>query len=257
MRLALVQPAHPAPGQSLADAIDDTLAAAALSLDASDILLLPEHVRERSPREAYLSQVQRVAATYGCHVVGGSYHEQRDGHAVNAGAVIGPDGAVIASYEKLRPYAREREHVEPGTELGLLRIAGRDVLVLICADFWFMDLVFRAPRAPHAIVVPAFSVTRKPSPDYSRNLWRHLAIARAYELGVYVGVSDWAHTPAGPFPTCGVGGFADPTTVDPAAFFTPIPESGVAVFELDFDKLDAFRADRMGRGFFWQNGSTP
>lgn len=255
MKLVLVQPRQPASGRTLGEAIEETLGAAELSLEASDVLLLPEHVRERSRREAYLAQLSALAAKHRCHVVGGSYHEEREGHAVNAGAVVGPDGEVVASYEKLRPYAREREHVVPGSELGMLRIAGRDLLVLICADFWFMDLVFRAPRAPDAILVPAFSVTRKPTPDYSRSLWRHLSIARAYELGVYVGVSDWAHAPGGAFATCGVAGFADPTAVDPERFFTAVSASGVAVHELDFDALDTFRSDRVARGFFWQDGA--
>ncbi|MEQ9318793.1 MAG: hypothetical protein RIF41_06515, partial [Polyangiaceae bacterium] len=57
--------------------------------------------------------------------------------------------------------------------------------------------------------------------------------------------------------TSGVGGFADPTTTDPAAFFTPITD-GVLVVDLSFDALEAFRADRVARGFFWKKpNGTP
>jgi hypothetical protein len=97
------------------------------------------------------------------------------------------------------------------------------------------------------------SVTRKPTPDYSRSLWRHLAVARAYELGCYVGVSDWAHPSQLPaLATSGVGGFADPTVVDPDRLWQPLGPHAVRAFALDFDALEAFRDDRRARGFFWK-----
>ena len=79
--------------------------------------------------------------------------------------------------------------------------SGRRILVTICADFWFSDLFARAGRLPDLVLVPAYSVTRKSTPDYSRSLWRHLAIARAYELGVYVGISDWGYAADAPKPS--------------------------------------------------------
>ncbi len=256
MKLVLVQPSQRSSAAAF-DAIGHALGAARargeLTLDPSDVMLLPEHVRERGDHETYLTDLQALARSYRCHVVGGSFHEQRADRVVNSGVVLTPDGDVLERYEKLRPYAREREHAVPGERLGSFELGCKSFLVLVCADFWFMDLVFRAPRAPDVILVPAFSVTRKPSPRYSQSLWRHLAIARAYELGVYVGISDWAHDESAPFPTCGVGGLADPTPTAPERFFTPIAPRGVSVFELDFDALDAFRHDRIDRGFFWRH----
>jgi hypothetical protein len=122
---------------------------------------------------------------------------------------------------------------------------------LICADFWFADVFARAHVLPDVVLVPALSVTRKPTPDYSRRLWQHLAVARAYEFGVYVGISDWSHSSTLSLPASGVGGLADPTTPDPDRLFTPIGTRDLAVFELDFDALAAFRGDRVNRGFFW------
>jgi len=46
-----------------------------------------------------------------------------------------------------------------------------------------------------------------------------------------------------------VSGFADPTPSDPEQLFRPIEDR--ALIELDFSRLDAFRADRRARGFFW------
>ena len=197
----------------------------------------------------------RLATRLGCHVVGGSHHDARGGGHVNAGVVSDGTGRIVASYEKLRPYAEERARVREGEKLGEVSIGGRSVLVLVCADFWFSDLFYRATSAPDLVLVPALSVTRKPSPDYSRALWRHLAVARAYEFGAYVGVSDWAHTTTpGALSASGVGGFADPTAVDPDALFRAI-DGAARLYDVDFDALAALRKDRTSRGFFWKRAA--
>lgn len=223
-----------------------------LTFDPNDIVLLPEHYELRSSREEYLAGVRAVASLCAAHVVGGSHHEATDGSRVNSGVVVAPDGTLLRRYDKLRPYARERESISAGADLGEVTIGGRRVLILICADFWFSDLFDRALALPDLVLVPALSVTRKPTTDYSRALWKHLSIARAYEFGTYVGVSDWAAAvaPIEPF-TSGVGGFADPTVTDPHALFQPI-DGELSVVELDFERLDSFRRDRTERGFFWR-----
>src|SRR5204862_2676915 len=144
----------------------------------------------------------------------------------------------------------ERRLVRDGRSLGEFIVAGRRVLVLVCADFWFSDVFYRASGLPDLILVPAFSVSRKPTPDYSRALWRHLAVARAYEFGAYVGISDWMHSSEWPTAS-GVSGLADPTAVEPDEMF--VPTGGpVRAYDLDWGKLDEFRRDRVSRGFFWK-----
>lgn len=238
------------------DAIHGAVVRHAGTLSRDDIVLLPEHFDFRASHDEYVADVCQMSKSLGCHVVGGSHHDEpgADGQRRNSGVVASPDGASLGRYEKLRPYAREREIVTQGSALGEFNVAGRNLLVLICADFWFADLFGRAKVLPDVVLVPAHSVSRKPSPDYSRNLWRHLAIARAYEFGTFVGVSDWAHAAVPPdrLPASGVAGFADPTTADPDAFFHPVDDTGVLVVDLDFDALEAFRRDRVGRGFFWK-----
>jgi predicted amidohydrolase len=254
MRLVLVQPAlSPTPGADNLATVRALVDGAGPTLATDDVLLLPEHCSLASTAAAYEREVGGLARALGCHVIGGSQHEPRGGGAVNAGVACGPDGAVVGRYEKLRPYATERQLVRPGRRLGEFVIAGRRLLVLVCADFWFADLIHTATFLPDLVLVPALSVTRKPTPDYSRALWRHLAVSRAYEYGVYVGISDWAHASALPvLAAAGVGGFADPTVIDPAALFRPIGDVGVAVHALDFTRLEAFRDDRRSRGFFWK-----
>jgi predicted amidohydrolase len=253
MKLILVQAQLQHDGSTNLDHIRAGLDVARIDFARGDVLLLPERFDARVEAAPYERDVTALARSLGCHVVGGSHHERRTGGSVNAGVVVDPSGGIIGRYEKLRPYASERQFVEPGTGLGEFTIDGTHVLVLICADFWFVDLVLRATRAPDIVLVPALSVTRKSSPDYSRALWRHLAISRAYEFGAYVGVSDWAYPSELPIHfSAGAGGFADPTALDPEKFFAPIGEAGVAVHELDFANLDAFRKDRVARGFYWK-----
>lgn len=224
------------------------------ALAPSDIVLLPEHTVIESSRELYVRGMSELARTLGCHVVGGSHHQARGSHKVNAGVVCDARGQVIAEYEKLRPYAGERQRVDEGSLLGELNIGELRILILICADFWFSDVFIRAKVLPDLVLVPAHSVSRKPTPDYSRALWRHLAVARAYEFGVYVGVSDWAHVRvAGMLAPSGVAGFADPTTQLDSELFSALAHHGVQSFELDLNKLRSFREDRRARGFFWKS----
>jgi len=256
MKLILVQPQlRVDPDADNLATIRTVLEGARVTFERDDIVVLPEGVDRRA--DGYERDVAALARALGCHVVGGSRRELVNGASVNAGLVFGADGATLGRYEKLRPYADERQAVRPGSVLGQFRIGDRNVLVLICADFWFADLFQQAAQLPDLILVAALSVTRKPTPDYSRTLWRHLAVARAYEFGVYVGISDWAYPSVtlGLFP-CGVGGFADPTATSPEHFFTPIGTRDVAVFPLDFEALDRFRHDRTSRGFFWKHPSV-
>jgi predicted amidohydrolase len=255
VRLVLLQP--------VLEALDDARNLAAVrsavkvvggGLSADDLLLLPEHFVFTGDPRTYDDFVREVAALAGCTVVGGSHHRRLDGRKVNHGAVVRPDGSTVTTYSKLRPYFNEQNHVVPGDAFGEFTIAGTSVLVLVCADFWYSDLVLRAKTAPHLILVPALSVSRKPEPGYSRSLWQHLAVARGYEFGAFVGISDWdEHSVLPKYRTCGVAGLADPTTADPERFFTPVGAGrAAAAFDLDFGAVEAFRADRRMRGFFWK-----
>lgn len=254
-KLILVQPELSyEPGTANMSKLMQLLEAGQLGLAPTDIVLLPEHTVVESSRALYIRGIAELARRLGCHVVGGSHHQQRGDTKVNAGAVCDARGQVIAEYEKLRPYAAERQRVEEGAVLGELTIGAFRIMVLICADFWFSDVFVRAKALPDLVLVPAHSVSRKPDPSYSRSLWRHLAVARAYEFGVYVGVSDWAHVRVpGMLAPSGVAGFADPTTVVDSELFAPLAERAVASFELDRDKLSSFRGDRLARGFFWKS----
>ena len=254
MRLVLINPALKAYDSSgNCSAIESLIVNHKHQIRPDDIILLPEHYTFDDHKESYLQFIQKLAVTAGCTVVGGSHHRFESGKRVNAGNIVDASGNVIAQYTKLRPYFDELKHIFPGDAFGEVTINGKNILILICADFWYSDLILSAKQLPDVILIPSLSVSRKPTPEYSRSLWHHLAITRAYEFGAYIGISDWSeHSSLPKLRTCGVGGFADPTSVQPEKFFQPIDESGISMFNLDFEALEKFREDRRMRGFYWK-----
>jgi len=229
-----------------ADQMEDTLAGA-------DMLVLPELIGATSSAEDYENWVKLVAETLNCCVVGGSHHERGGTSVLNCGIVVNAEGAVIARYDKHRPYGAERDRgVAGGTTWGQFTLDGRYFLVLICSDFWYSASFFGLDKSPDVVLTPSFSVTQKPDPAASRNLWKHMAVSRAYEFATYVGVSDWAH----PceylgLRSCGVAGLANPLP-DDEHFFIPVGDSAFKRYELCFDRLDELRENRRLRDFLCQ-----
>ena len=252
MKLALVNPvlAAGASQRNLAQ-IRALLEPLRDQLEQHDLALLPEHWHFGAWSE-YLAETQALARWLRCHLVAGSFHKPEPAGPVNTGLVLGPTGEIVHVYDKLRPYGAEQHWVAPGKHSGAFQVAGRRISVMICADFWFTDLFLRHAPHPDLVLVPALSVTRKPSPAYSQTLWQHMAVARAYEYGIYVGISDWAVGSELPqLPACGVTGFVDPTQTSAEALFQPVATAGLV--QLDFARLDAFRQDRRSQGFFWDD----
>ncbi len=245
------------PGISNLQNLRRMLSPVGTTCSTTDIVVLPEHHDGRLERQPFEHDMAQLARDLGCHLVGGTQHVRVDeGGMRNAGACFDSTGCVVARYEKHRPYGVEQQLVTPGTRPSTFEVAGRKILVMVCADFWFSDVFLRAETAPDVVLVPALSVTRSSTPDYSRELWKNLAITRAYEFGVFVGISDWATSSKLPqFGTAGVAGFADPTTRDPHQLFRSLDDGCVASFELDFDALEAFHEDRRRRGFFWRESN--
>lgn len=261
VHLILVQPVLGRDGRNrerIASAVDELLREQPTGhLDEHDLLVLPEHWSGETDARIYESEVRELARAYGCHVVGGSQHAVDATGIRNRGVVVGPDGSVLETYEKLRPYGAERHVVTAGSRYGVFTLDGFDVLVLLCADFWFVDLIQRAPKVPDLIVVPALSVSRKATPEFARRLWQHMGVSRAYELACYVGISDWAFESDLPtLKASGVAGFADPSATDPETLFTEV-RGTASLFELSRLRLTAFRADRAARGFLWRGSPTP
>jgi predicted amidohydrolase len=217
-----------------------------------DILVLPELIGGESEQKNYERLTIDLARAIGCHVVGSTNHHKRRGKTVNSGVVADPQGAIVIAYDKLRPYGIEAQlGVSPGSSVGQFQVLGCRVLVLVCADFWYSDVFVRqiSPR-PDLILVPTFSISRRSSPRVARSLWRSMAIARAYEFSVYVGISDWA------FPcdyhglrSSSVAGLADPRPRNSNGFFARISERQLAAYEIDLPRLRELRSYRNEHAF--------
>ncbi|SEN27424.1 carbon-nitrogen hydrolase family protein [Nonomuraea pusilla] len=258
MRVLLIQPSRWSPdGHANFDAAERLLASSGSGsegpvacdspLGGGDVVLLPELAGSDLTRPDYLARVRDLAAGTGLTVVGGSHHDRTPDGTVNRGAVADPTGAIVAEYAKAHPYGVEHESgVVPGDPGGAFTLGGRRLRVLLCADLWYSSSL---TGGDDVVLVPAFSVTRWDGPAAARALWRHMSVARAYEFMAYVAVSDWRHeADYHGRPCAGVTGFADPCPADPSGFHVT-PSAPVSVRALDFDRLDAFRADRAARGF--------
>jgi predicted amidohydrolase len=216
-----------------------------------DVLVLPELVAGDCSQLDYDSAVGRLATQVGCLVVGGSHYASNGSGRINRGSVATPDGRILCRYEKVNPYGVEHERaVAAGSSPGWFEYAGRQVVVLLCADLWFSRVFHSLPVEADVVLVSSFSVSQKPEPRHPRALWQHMAVSRAYEFGAFVGISDWAHPVeyAGT-PSSGVAGLATPNPRLHESFFRPVGDVSFEVFELDFGRLDELRADRRRRGF--------
>ncbi len=217
--------------------------------DDHHIVVLPELIGATMARDEYLIALRDIAVDTGAWVVGGS-HYSTTGPLTNGGAVVDPTGMVVDHYEKRNPYGVEHDHgVQPGDRHASFEITGRAVTVMICADAWFAELLLDPPTTADLIIVPSFSITRRP-PAFSQALWEHLAVARAYEFTAFVAVSDWRQgaTYHGA-PSAGVSGVADPFPRHPERYFVAADDADVSVHALDFARLDSLQRDRMARGF--------
>src|SRR5262245_39161869 len=232
-------------------AIQHIVRKAAPRITAGDIVLLPELVGGDAASSDYECTIQALARELGCHVVGGSHYPAESAARVNCGVVANMTGEVIARYEKLNPYGIERRTgVQAGSSVGWFTCCGRHVAVLLCADFWFAQILDTLPVQPDMVLVSSLSLSEKPRPDHARALWQHMAVARAYEIGAFVGISDWAYPIeyAGRR-SSGVAGLAAPNPPLEETHFHSFRSQGAEAFELDFDQLNELRNVRHARGF--------
>lgn len=217
----------------------------------NDVIVLPELVGEGCSTPDYIAAVTELAGRFGCHVVGGSHFADLGGKIVNQGIVVDRHGTILTQYEKANPYGGERDFSVAGSRAGArFRIGDVECFVLVCADFWHTEAYANLGVPPEIIFVPAFSVSRKSSPDMARARWRHAMIARAFEQAAYIAVSDWAY-PVGKEvrPSSGVAGLAHPDPARTSDLLRALGKKEVRVFNIDPDAGRLLRADQKSRGF--------
>lgn len=222
------------------------------SFSSDDILLLPELVGGEASRDDYDEFTSNLARNLGCYVVGGSHHDKERGRRVNRGAVAEPNGTIVSRYDKFRPYGIESKlGVVSGNAVGRFDMGACHVLVMVCADFWYSDVFLSRLRPrPDLILVPTFSISLRSSPHAARSLWRSMAISRAYEFGVYVGVSDWAYPcQYHGLRSSSVAGLADLRPRNQNGFFSNMGRQSIAGYAIDVARLRELREHRTAHAF--------
>ncbi|HKM99327.1 MAG TPA: carbon-nitrogen hydrolase family protein [Candidatus Binataceae bacterium] len=253
MRIFLTQPrSNAANFSSNLEWLRRTVEKSRVGFSSTDILLLPELFGGECRHAEYARLTSGLARELGCYVVAGSHHDQTKRQPINRGAVADPGGAIISKYEKLRPYGIETKlGIAPGRTIGRFDAAGCHVLVLVCADFWYSAvLLSRLSPRPDVILVPTFSVSRRASPHVARSLWNSMAVARAYEFGAYVGISDWAHPcEYHGLRSSSVAGLADPRAPASGGFFSRVGSRVIASYDIDLIRIRKLREDRTATTF--------
>jgi predicted amidohydrolase len=139
-----------------------------------------------------VATARRLANELGIHLhIGSTAILRADGKLANRALLFGPDGATLATYDKIHMFDvdldngeswRESAAYEPGTEAVVTDIDGAKLGFAVCYDLRFPQL-FRAEALAGAqlLSVPA-AFTRQTGEAH----WHILLRARAIENGAYV-----------------------------------------------------------------------
>ena len=143
-------------------------------------------------KDVIVSTSRRLAKELGIFLhIGSTAIVRADGKLANRALLFGPDGAIIAVYDKIHMFDvdldngeswRESAAYEPGTEAVVTEIEGAKLGFAVCYDLRFPQL-FRAEALAGAdlLSVPA-AFTRQTGEAH----WHVLLRARAIENGAYV-----------------------------------------------------------------------
>ncbi|MET0274784.1 MAG: carbon-nitrogen hydrolase family protein [Phenylobacterium sp.] len=124
-------------------------------------------------------------------LVGSALVKREDGKAANRCALISPDGAIVATYDKLHMFdvdlptgesARESETYEPGDRAVVAEAGEAKLGLTICYDMRFPAL-YRALALAGAEVITVPAAFTRPTGEAH---WEILLRARAIETGSFV-----------------------------------------------------------------------
>lgn len=216
---------------------------------------LPEYLQFRGPDEGFRASARpipgpftdpfaAVARRHDVWVLLGSLAETSDDPArpYNTSVLVGPDGAIAATYRKIHlfdvavdagPVDTESARVTPGTAPVCADVDGMRVGLTICYDLRFPE-VYRslALAGAQVLTVPANFTERT-----GRDHWEVLLRARAIENGAYVLAPSQIGGPPGS-PAYGRSMVVDPwgTVIAQAA-----DEVGIITARIETDRVAAVR----------------
>ncbi|MEX0954376.1 MAG: carbon-nitrogen hydrolase family protein [Rhizobiaceae bacterium] len=196
-------------------------------------------------RDAVAEKAAALAAELGIHVhVGSTAIARDDGKVANRAFLFGPDGGLIANYDKIHMFDvdldngeswRESNTYEPGRETVVADLGFARLGMSVCYDLRFPEL-FRAQALAGAeiLTVPA-AFTRQTGEAH----WHVLLRARAIENGAYLIAAAQGGTHEDGRETYGHSMVIDPwgSVVAEAAHDEP----GVVVAEIDIAQVEAAR----------------
>ena len=204
------------------------------------------NVLQHEADDPTLAALRDVAAARGIHLLIGSLAlktDDADGRFANRSFFIGPDGGVIARYDKIhmfdveidsRETFRESSGYRPGTQAVLAHTPFASIGMAVCYDMRF-------PRLADALVTAGAQVLTFPSafsPVTGAAHWHSLLRARAIEAGAWVLAP--AQTGTHPSQTGKVRHtYGHSLVVDPwgDVSLDAGEAPGVYVFELDMEKV--------------------
>jgi len=198
---------------------------------------------EDDPAVAGLRQAARDLSVW--ILVGSALVRREDGKAANRAALISPDGAIAATYDKLHMFdvdlpngerARESETYEPGDRAVAVQAGEAKLGLTVCYDIRFPAL-YRALALAGAQVMAVPAAFTRPTGEAH---WEVLLRARAIETGAFV------IAPAqGGFHEDGRGTWGRSTVVAPwgeVIAKLDHDDPGVLLADLDLAEVDKARA---------------
>jgi len=142
--------------------------------------------------DACVKGLRALAAELGVWLlIGSALVRREDGKAANRSALISPDGAITATYDKLHMFdvdlptgetARESALYEPGDRAVVAEAAGAKLGLTVCYDVRFPALHWALAKAGAQILTVPAAFTRPMGEAH----WEVLLRARAIETGAFV-----------------------------------------------------------------------
>jgi N-carbamoylputrescine amidase len=211
---------------------------------SADILVFPELAscgymyssrREAEPYADPATRLRPIAAlarSLGRLVVGG-FVERTEGGLYDSAFAAGPAGVTI--YRKIHLWNRETLIFQPGSQPSLLEFDGHRIGLEICYDLQFPELAaYLARNGAELIVVPTAWAEEPQGALHGLHPYNHLAIASAFDHGVFVAVANRVGVERGAtFP-------GQSSLTNPFGQLECLDEKeGVLVRTLDFSLLEA------------------
>lgn len=203
-------------------------------------------VLQHQDQDQTLAALRAVAKARGVHLLIGSLALKTDdpgGRFANRSFLIGPDGGIIATYDKIHMFDvtisntetyRESEGYRPGTQAVLAQTPFAPIGMNVCYDVRFTRLASALAQAGAQILTypAAFS------PVTGAAHWHSLLRARAIEAGAWVLAPAQTGTHDGPS-NSGRRTFGHSLAVDPwgEVILDAGTVPGVYIFDLDLEKV--------------------